>query len=91
MGPALAIGWFHQVTGRPRHAAAPAGPWKSRERLSHMRSVVAGDQQFVKTRKKTGNQPIVTRRVICVLLPEMPGGLPEMPGGLPEMPDGPRS
>ena len=37
---------------RAESAVARAGPWRSRERLSHMRSVVAGDQQFVKTPKK---------------------------------------
>ena len=39
-------------TIRPHPVAGRAGPSRSRERLSHKRSVVAGEQQYVKTHKK---------------------------------------
>ena len=54
---------------RPRLAVAREGPSRSRERLSHKRSVVASDQRFVKTHKNTDIQPILTCRVICVTAP----------------------
>src|SRR5439155_11431211 len=39
------------LTVRPAPGVARAGPARSRERLSHSGSVVAGDQQYVKTRE----------------------------------------
>ena len=51
---------------RPRLAVERGGPWRSRERLSHKRSVVGRDQQYVKTRKNTDIRTIVACQVSCV-------------------------
>ena len=54
-------------TVRSAPGAARAGPARSRERLSHSGSVVAGDQQYVKTHKKSGHAgSVATRTPISV-------------------------
>src|SRR6202021_837579 len=61
-----AAGKLRWATEGPQHAFARGSPWRSRERLSHSRSVVGGDQQYAETHKNTDIEPAMSASATSV-------------------------